>query len=423
MVQPESCSRWMRRSQPLLALRDRGPLRASSRSSNPGEASRARAIEQALAHAARKCAHQVRGAACERPTGSSAWRARFDGVRRGQIILRRRSDFPRRSVRRTRSVWCPTMPMRRFTSSSESRCFAGVKSDFAARGLRQLRRNFQQSRFSRSVVAHERDAFPCGNLQRNAAQRHAHSVALFDFAELDSQSIRPCRGFRGRHSGKMQAVWTRATAQPWTRSRSNCSARPRSRAYSSSEIVPAWRRNSMRSSVSFRESRFEFTSCVNVVDGGDGAGATGAAAAALACLRCALCLAAFGSRRRGRSRALTVSGTGLRSSKPTPTAKIAARPPSRIHFSSSEARGSRFDGGLRAGRRGHLPVGGAPPEAAELSDGGGAVPETVTSNPVPGFHGFFRENIKSLLGARGIESGAGQSAWSEESPAGRAVAS
>ena len=94
----------------------------------------------------------------------------------------------------------------------------------------------------------------------------------------------------------MQAVWTRATAQPWTRSRSNCSARPRSSAYSASVIVPAWRRNSRRNNVSFRESRFEFTSCVTLSTGG------GAAAAArclrLRRLRRALRLAAFGSRRR-----------------------------------------------------------------------------------------------------------------------------
>src|ERR1700720_4277186 len=53
----------------------------------------------------------------------------------------------------------------------------------------------------------------------------------------------------------MEGSAAEATAQPRTRSRRTCSALARSREYSSSLIVPAWRRNSRRNSWSFSASR------------------------------------------------------------------------------------------------------------------------------------------------------------------------
>src|ERR1700751_3982440 len=53
----------------------------------------------------------------------------------------------------------------------------------------------------------------------------------------------------------MEGSAAAATAQPRTRSRRTCSALARSREYSSSLMVPAWRRSSSRKSWSFKASK------------------------------------------------------------------------------------------------------------------------------------------------------------------------
>src|SRR5580698_10703442 len=57
------------------------------------------------------------------------------------------------------------------------------------------------------------------------------------------------------HKGQIHASPRGVTLQPLTRSRKTFSARARSWLYSTSEIVPAWRRNSSRKRVSFSASR------------------------------------------------------------------------------------------------------------------------------------------------------------------------
>ena len=51
-----------------------------------------------------------------------------------------------------------------------------------------MRRDLEQRRLAGTVVPHQRDALPRGNLQRNSPQRHAHPEALLDIGKADPQS-------------------------------------------------------------------------------------------------------------------------------------------------------------------------------------------------------------------------------------------
>src|SRR5207302_11215540 len=107
-----------------------------------------------------------------------------------------------------------------------------------ARGWpREPSRNAQQRGLAGTVPSGERHAFSRGNLQGDTAQRIKSAVPLINAFEADSCG----RKTRWRHgttseTGRSLLVFN---AQPRTRSRNTFSARPRSCAYSSSEIVPA----------------------------------------------------------------------------------------------------------------------------------------------------------------------------------------
>src|SRR5271155_2739873 len=74
-----------------------------------------------------------------------------------------------------------------------------------------------------------------------------------------------------------------AIDQPRTRSRISCSMLARSRAYSSSEMVPAWWRSSRRKMESLSESRLVFTCSLTAATPltGDATGAIGGVACAV----------------------------------------------------------------------------------------------------------------------------------------------
>src|ERR1700739_2932042 len=83
-----------------------------------------------------------------------------------------------------------------------------------------------------------------------------------------------------------------------------------------------------------------------------------------------------------------------------PTAKIAARPPSRIHFSSPIRAGavSTVDDGPESRP---FTSSGAP--EFEASDGGGAGPDMPTPNPAPAFMESLEKTLKPCSWPAGLK--------------------
>src|SRR6266478_5788712 len=123
----------------------------------------------------------------------------------------------------------------------------------ARRRTRQPRRNSQQSSLAGAIPSCQRNAFSRGDFQRYATQRVKPAIPFVDFFEADScgRKTRSCHRTASEVSTSLPVFKT----QPRTRSRNTFSARARSCAYSSSEMVPACRRSSSRKSRSFRASR------------------------------------------------------------------------------------------------------------------------------------------------------------------------
>ena len=142
---------------------------------------------------------------------------------------------------------CATIPIRLFVISGES----------AARPLILTLPEFGRAS-SAAILSSVVFPAPLGpsnatnsaglDFQTDAPQGHERAVTLFDLVEDESQNARGAvAGFN-------------VFAQPRTRSRRVCSTCARCRAYSSSEMVPAWWRSSRRKSFSLSSSRPPLTS-------------------------------------------------------------------------------------------------------------------------------------------------------------------
>src|ERR1700730_1338795 len=111
------------------------------------------------------------------------------------------------------------------------------KGNLPRRWPHQLRRYAQQGGLARAVSPGQDETLARRHLKRHAAQSVPPAVSFLDIFETDAGGRK--RSGRQRTASHLGGTCRAVTAQLRTRSRSTFSARARSCAYSSSEIVPA----------------------------------------------------------------------------------------------------------------------------------------------------------------------------------------